>query len=63
MIARFDTLSLNEKYTIATQKQEDDILWLKLTPKSIESNFKYILVGLKSDMLYGMGLRNVHKIT
>ncbi len=50
------SVNLNEKYTIVTQKQEGDIVWLKLTPKNTESSFKYILVGLKGDMLYGMEL-------
>lgn len=50
------SVDLNEKYTIVRQRQEGDILWLKLTPKDTESSFKYILVGLKGDMLYGMEL-------
>ncbi|OQK18280.1 outer membrane lipoprotein carrier protein LolA [Methyloprofundus sedimenti] len=50
------SVDLNAKYTIVRQRQEGDILWIKLTPKDTESSFKYILVGLKSDMLYGMEL-------
>ncbi len=50
------SVDLKEKYTIAKQRQEGDILWIKLTPKDTESSFKYILVGLKGDMLYGMEL-------
>ena len=50
------SVDLNEKYTIVMQREEGDIVWLKLTPKSMESSFKYILVGLKGDMLYGMEL-------
>ncbi|GFO75912.1 outer membrane lipoprotein carrier protein [Bathymodiolus platifrons methanotrophic gill symbiont] len=50
------SVDLNEKYTIVKQRQEGDILWLKLTPKNTDSSFKYILVGLKGDMLYGMEL-------
>ena len=50
------SVDLNEKYTISTQSEEGNIVWLKLTPKNTESSFKYILVGLKGDMLYGMEL-------
>ena len=50
------SVDLNEKYTIVRDREEGDILWLKLTPKNTESSFKYILVGLKGEMLYGMEL-------
>ncbi len=30
--------------------------WIKLTPKSLQSSFKYIMVGLKGGVLYGMEL-------
>ena len=50
------SVDLKEKYTITKQRQEGDVLWIKLTPKNTESSFKYILVGLKGDMLYGMEL-------
>lgn len=50
------SVDLNEKYTISSQSQDNDIQWIKLTPKSRDSSFKYILVGLKGDMLYGMEL-------
>jgi len=50
------SVDLNEKYTIVKQREKEGILWLKLTPKSLESSFKHILVGLKGDMLYGMEL-------
>ncbi|GFO71035.1 outer membrane lipoprotein carrier protein [Bathymodiolus japonicus methanotrophic gill symbiont] len=50
------SVDLNEKYSISTQSEAGDIVWLKLSPKNSESSFKYILVGLKGDMLYGMEL-------
>lgn len=50
------SVNLNEKYTISTQSEEGDTVWLKLSPKNIESSFKYILIGLKGDMLYGIEL-------
>lgn len=50
------SVNLNEKYTITKERQDKDIEWIRLVPKSNESSFKYILVGLKSNMLYGMEL-------
>ncbi|WP_428354363.1 outer membrane lipoprotein chaperone LolA [Methyloprofundus sp.] len=50
------SVDLNETYTISLESEEGNILWLKLTPKNTDSSFKYILVGLKGDMLYGMEL-------
>lgn len=50
------SVNLQEKFTITAQSQKSDALWLKLTPKSTESSFKYILVGLKGGLLYGMEL-------
>ena len=50
------SVNLSEKYTIIKQRQDGDVLWIKLTPKSNESSFKHILIGLKGDMLYGMEL-------
>ncbi|MBE0468582.1 MAG: outer membrane lipoprotein chaperone LolA [Methyloprofundus sp.] len=50
------SVKLAEKYTITQHAQDADVSWLKLTPKNIESSFKYILVGLKNKLLYGMEL-------
>lgn len=47
-------VKLAEKYNITQDSEVVDVVWLKLTPKNIHSSFKYILVGLKDDMLYGM---------
>jgi outer membrane lipoprotein carrier protein len=50
------SVKLAEKYTITQHAQDGDVLWLKLTPKNTESSFKYILIGLKKGVLYGMEL-------
>lgn len=50
------SVNLTEKYTITSQGVKQGILWIKLAPKSTQSSFKYILVGLKNDVLYGMEL-------
>lgn len=50
------SVKLAEKYTITQHAQDGDVLWLKLTPRNTESSFKYILIGLKKGVLYGMEL-------
>jgi len=50
------SVNLTEKYTITSQGVKQGLLWIKLTPKSTQSSFKHILVGLKNDVLYGMEL-------
>jgi len=50
------SVKLKEKYTITQHTQDGDVRWLKLTPKNTESSFKYILIGLKNGVLYGMEL-------
>ncbi len=50
------SIDLNTKYTLVGQAKRGDLLWLKLIPKSSDSSFKYIRVGLKNDVLYGMEL-------
>ena len=50
------SVNLGEKYTITSQGLKQGLLWIKLTPKSSQSSFKHILVGLKNDVLYGMEL-------
>lgn len=49
-------VSLDENYTMASQGIEDGIQWVKLVPKSQDSSFKYVLVGLSKDSLAGMEL-------
>ncbi len=50
------SIDLKEKYTMSTQEIKNGVLWLKLSPKNHGSSFKYILVGLKNKILYGMEL-------
>ena len=50
------SVNLTEKYTITSQGLKQGLQWIKLTPKSTQSSFKHILVGLKNDVLYGMEL-------
>jgi len=50
------SVNLNEKYTITSQGMKQGLQWIKLTPKSLQSSFKYIMVGLKGGVLYGMEL-------
>jgi outer membrane lipoprotein carrier protein len=49
-------VSLDENYTMESQGVEDGIQWIKLVPKSQDSSFKYVLVGLSKDSLAGMEL-------
>ncbi len=50
------SVNLNEKYTLSEKNQQGDISWVKLTPKSPQSSFKHIFVGLKKNVLYAMEL-------
>jgi len=50
------SVKLKEKFTISSDGLKKGALWLKLTPKNPESSFKYILIGLKEGILYGMEL-------
>jgi outer membrane lipoprotein carrier protein len=49
-------ISLEENFNLEKQGTEDDMQWIKLLPKSQESSFKYILIGLKKGSLGGMEL-------
>lgn len=51
-------VDLQEKYTITREGLKKGLLWLKLTPKSTQSSFKYILVGFKGEILYGLELND-----
>lgn len=50
------SVNLTEKYIITSQGLKEGLEWLKLIPKSEQSSFKHILVGLKNDVLYGLEL-------
>jgi outer membrane lipoprotein carrier protein len=49
-------ISLEENFNLEKQGSEDDMQWIKLLPKSQESSFKYITIGLKKGSLGGMEL-------
>jgi len=49
-------VSLDDNFTIEGQGKEGDMQWIKLLPKSAETTFKYILIGLDKDSLGGMEL-------
>lgn len=49
-------ISLEDNFTIEGQGKEGDMQWIKLLPKSTETTFKYILIGLTKDSLGGMEL-------
>ncbi|MGR9037016.1 MAG: outer membrane lipoprotein chaperone LolA [Gammaproteobacteria bacterium] len=49
-------ISLDDNFIMAKQGSEGDMQWIKLLPKSEESSFKYILIGLTKDSLGGMEL-------
>jgi outer membrane lipoprotein carrier protein len=49
-------IALEENFIMEKQGVEDDMQWIKLLPKSQESSFKYITIGLKKGSLGGMEL-------
>ncbi|PPD35493.1 MAG: outer membrane lipoprotein carrier protein LolA [Methylomonas sp.] len=49
-------VDIDEKFILQEQGSEDDLKWIKLSPKNEESGFKYILIGLNNGQLGGMEL-------
>ncbi|WP_031431604.1 outer membrane lipoprotein chaperone LolA [Methylomicrobium agile] len=49
-------VSLEDNFIIEGQGKEGDMQWIKLSPKSEETTFKYILIGLTKGSLGGMEL-------
>ena len=49
-------VALEDNYTMEGQGVEGDMLWVKLVPKSQDSSFKYVLIGLSKGTLAGMEL-------
>lgn len=47
---------IEKNFTIQNQSDEEGIAILKLIPKSEESGFKYVQIGLENDTLIGMEL-------
>jgi outer membrane lipoprotein carrier protein len=49
-------VALEDNYTMEGQGVDGDMLWVKLLPKSQDSSFKYVLIGLEKGTLAGMEL-------
>jgi len=49
-------VALEDNYTMEGQGVEGDMQWVKLVPKSQDSSFKYVLIGLSKGTLAGMEL-------
>ncbi len=49
-------IDLEENYTLQQQGIDEDLQWIKLSPKNEESSFNYILIGLTEGVLGGMEL-------
>jgi outer membrane lipoprotein carrier protein len=49
---------LEDNYTIEQQGSEGSMVWIKLQPKSQDSTFKYVLIGLEKGVLSGMQLND-----
>ena len=49
-------VALEKNFNIEKQTVDEGLYWIKLVPKSEESGFKYVLLGLEGDTLAGMEL-------
>lgn len=49
-------ISLEDNFTMEAEGVDGDMQWIKLIPKSQETSFKYILIGLAKGSLGGMEL-------
>lgn len=49
-------VNLEEKFKLEEQGSDDNMNWIKLSPRNEESGFKYILIGLENGQLGGMEL-------
>lgn len=49
---------LEDNYNVEQQGSEGDMHWIKLVPKSQDSTFKYVLIGLEKGVLNGMQLND-----
>lgn len=48
--------ALEKSFSIEKQTIDEGLYWIKLVPKSEESSFRYVLLGLEGDILAGMEL-------
>lgn len=49
-------VDIEEKFNLEEQGEEENLNWVRLSPKNEESGFKYILIGLNDGQLGGMEL-------
>ena len=49
-------IALEENFILKQQGVDEDLQWIKLSPKKEESGFNYILIGLSNNVLGGMEL-------
>ena len=49
-------VNIDEKFILEEQGSDEDLNWIRLSPKNEESGFKYILIGLNHGQLGGMEL-------
>lgn len=49
-------IDIEEKFKLEEQGSDDQMKWVKLSPKNEESGFKYILIGMNAGQLGGMEL-------
>lgn len=49
-------VDIDQKFILEEQGSEEDLNWVRLSPKNEESGFKYILIGLNHGQLGGMEL-------
>jgi len=49
-------VDIDEKFILEEQGSEENLNWVRLSPKNEESGFKYILIGLHDGQLGGMEL-------
>ena len=49
-------IALEENFILKQQGIDEDLQWIKLSPKKEESGFNYILIGLTNNVLGGMEL-------
>ncbi len=49
-------IELEENFILQQQGTDEDLTWIKLSPKNDESTFNYILIGLENGKLGGMEL-------
>lgn len=49
-------IELENNFTLEQQGESEGLYWIRLVPKSEESGFKYVTIGLDGDTLAGMEL-------